>query len=235
MPDPVERQAALEFMSSAPPEWRDFQVHVRDGRVFDTSWTNVRLSDGALIGIGQEVTARQRLEAQLRQAQKMDVIGHLAAGVAHSFNNLLTVVSGNAQIMQEWLPPRHRLRPHATEIVKAAQRGASLARRLLTHGRRREPQAEVLDPNAVIADLKPLLRPLIEEDIELVLAPDPAVGEIQADPGQIQEIILTLAANARDAMPQGGRLTMETANAGLEGEPGAFVMLAVTEIGRAHV
>ncbi|MEN3330829.1 MAG: hypothetical protein V7641_194 [Blastocatellia bacterium] len=178
---------------------------------------------------------RQRDE-QLRQAQKMEAVGRLAGGVAHDFNNLLTAIIGYAQLTQARLEPASTLRNDITEIIKAGQRAAALTGQLLAFSRKQVIQPKVIDLNALIADVQNLLGRLIGEDIELLAQPDTELGRIKADPGQIEQVVMNLAINARDAMPTGGRLTIATGNVTLaEGGPntpaGDYCMLAVSDTG----
>ncbi len=198
---------------------------------------------GALQGfevIAEDVSERWRLEEQLRQAQKMEAIGRLAGGVAHDFNNLLTIITGYSQLLLERLGSDDPLRGHVNEVLSAGNRAASLTRQLLAFSRRQVLQPQVLDLNTVVANTDKMLRRLIGEDIELVTHLGPDLGRVKTDPGQIEQVIMNLAVNARDAMPQGGRLTLETANVELnEGDtrtrvsvlPGRYVMLAVSDSG----
>jgi two-component system, cell cycle sensor histidine kinase and response regulator CckA len=184
--------------------------------------------------------ALRRSEEQLRQAQKMDAVGRLAGGVAHDFNNLLTVILGYADLMLADLPSDHLLRLEAEEIARAADQAAALTRQLLQFSRQQPLQPEVLDLNTVVSGIERMLRRLIGEDIELVPVLEPALGRVEADAGQMQQVLMNLAANARDAMPEGGRLTIETQDVELDEiyasqhlgvRPGRYVMLAVTDTG----
>jgi len=183
---------------------------------------------------------RGRLQEQLQQSQKMEAIGRLAGGVAHDFNNLLTVITGYSQLLLDQLPADEKGRSYVTQIKKAGDRAATLTRQLLAFSRKQVLAPQVLDLNCVVANINKMLRRLIGEDIELVAVPCPGLGCVKADPGQIEQVIMNLAVNARDAMPQGGRLTIETSNINLdEGSPGnspyvvsgPYVMLAVTDTG----
>ena len=187
-----------------------------------------------------EITERKSLEVQLLQSQKMEAVGRLAGGGAHDFNNLLTVISGFSELLAEGLEGDSPLHEYSEEIKKAAERAAHLTRQLLAFGRRQILQPQVLDLNTVVADVDKMLRRLIGEDIQLKTVQSTKLGRVMADPMQIQQILLNLAVNSRDAMPKGGKLTIETANAELDDAyarghinvvPGPYVMLAVSDTG----
>jgi signal transduction histidine kinase/ActR/RegA family two-component response regulator len=179
-------------------------------------------------------------QGQLEQAQKMDAIGRLAGGVAHDFNNLLTVILGRAEILLHQLKPENPMHRGIELIHRTAGRAADLTRQLLAFGRKQVLEPVVLDLSEVTTDLKDMLGRLIGEDIALLTTPTPGLGRVKADRGQIEQVVMNLAVNARDAMPQGGRLILETANVELDDEyvrrhvgarPGPHVMLAVTDTG----
>ncbi len=183
---------------------------------------------------------RGHLEEQLQQAQKMEAIGRLAGGLAHDFNNLLTVIAGYSQLLLDRLPPGDPICAYVSQIKKAGEGAASLTRQLLAFSRKQVLAPQVLDLNRVVANTNRMLTRLIGEDIELVTICRPDLGRVKADPGQIEQVMMNLAVNARDAMPQGGRITIETANVDLEGNysnqrlvvtPGAYAMLAVSDTG----
>nr|MBI3613345.1 PAS domain S-box protein [Nitrospirota bacterium] len=191
------------------------------------------------IKVGQFIE-RGLLEEQLRQSQKMDAIGRLAGGIAHDFNNLLTVINGYSQLLVTQLDETDGRREKVEEIKKAGDRAAALTRQLLAFSRKQVLAAKVLDLNGLVAGMNGLLRRVIGEDIDLVTVSGSSLGSIKADPGQIEQVIVNLAVNARDAMPQGGRLTIETANVNVDAEllgksshvqPGFYVMLAVSDTG----
>src|ERR1700690_2682174 len=188
----------------------------------------------------EDVTETRTLEMQLRQAQKMEAIGRLAGGIAHDFNNLLMVISGYSEFLLESVGPDPRLRGPAQEISNATQRATSLTRQLLAFSRKQMLAPKVLDLNEVVAENLKMLTRMIGEDIDLVMVPGTALGAVRADPGQIDQVIMKLAVNARDAMPQGGKLTIETSNIVLDEAfarthspltAGEYVMLAISDTG----
>jgi two-component system, cell cycle sensor histidine kinase and response regulator CckA len=183
-----------------------------------------------MIGVYVDITEQKRLELQLRQAQKMEAVGRLAGGIAHDFNNLLTAVKGNVELL---MMDAHdeELVAGLDEIRNAAIRAAGLTHQLLAFSRKQVLQPKVLDLNKVITDMQSMLRRLIGEDIVLVASLDPDLARIKADPGQIEQVILNLAVNARDAMPRGGTLIFETRPARLPGSTGAHVELSVSDTG----
>ena len=187
-----------------------------------------------------DVTERKRLEEQFRQAQKMEAVGRLAAGVAHDFNNLLTAILGTTDLMIEDLPADDPDREGLLDIRGAAERAAVLTRQLLTFSRQQVVSPRMLRLNELITDLVKLLRRLLGEDVTIASALAPDCGAVKADPGQLEQVLVNLAVNARDAMPNGGRLTIETKNVDLDADyptervmipAGRYVMLAVTDNG----
>ncbi|MEW5979592.1 MAG: PAS domain S-box protein [Acidobacteriota bacterium] len=200
-------------------------------------------SRGELLGMGivvSDVTEQKRLEEQFRQAQKMEAIGRLAGGVAHDFNNLLTAILGYSELLQARFTPDDPVGLDLAEISKAGQRATALTRQLLAFSRQQVLQPVTLSLNDTVSGIERMLCRLIGEDIELVTALDPAVGVILADPGQIEQVILNLVVNARDAMPKGGRLLLEVTNADLDQDyalghrplkAGSYVMLAISDNG----
>jgi PAS domain S-box-containing protein len=188
----------------------------------------------------EDVTETRTLELQLRQAQKMEAIGRLAGGIAHDFNNLLMVISGYSEFLLERIGPDPRLRGPAQEISNATQRATSLTRQLLAFSRKQMLAPKVLDLNEVVAENLKMLTRMIGEDIDLVMVPGPGLGALRADPGQIDQVIMNLAVNARDAMPHGGKLTIETANVHLNENfarthtpltAGDYIMLTISDTG----
>jgi len=192
------------------------------------------------IATKQDVTEHKVLEAQLHQAAKIEAVGRLAGGVAHDFNNLLTVINGYSELLREKLGSDTKSGVYLKEILDAGQRAASLTRQLLAFSRRQVLAPQILDLNVVVSNLEKMLRRLIGEDIKLRTILDPALNRMKADPGQIEQVIMNLAVNARDAMPTGGQLTLETHNVELDQayarshpsvKPGSHVMLAVSDTG----
>jgi PAS domain S-box-containing protein len=190
-------------------------------------------------GISLDITDRRNLDEQLRQAQKMEAVGRLAGGVAHDFNNLLGVIMGYSEATLRTLGPEHRSRANIEEVLRATERAAGVTRQLLMFSRKQVTAPRVLDLNAIVRDLEKILRRLIGEDLELRIACRPSLGRIRADSGEIEQVIMNLAVNARDAMPYGGRLTIETEDVDVSEEgrgetdlpPGAYVRLTVTDTG----
>ncbi len=221
-----------------------FRVRTAKGdyRVGEFSATP-QLHEGRLVGIlgiGRDVTERVQLEQQLRQAQKMEAVGRLAGGIAHDFNNILTAITGYADLLLEDLGATDPRRQDADEIHKAADRAAGLTRQLLAFSRQQVLQPTVLEVNKLVSDLEKMLRRLLGEDVELGTRLAPTTGRVKADPGQLEQVIMNLAVNARDAMPNGGKLTLETGNVDLDeayaadhypGRAGPFVLLAVSDTG----
>ncbi len=212
-------------------------------RKFESHVQPVRDGDGAIqgvVGVALDVTERERLTDQLRQSQKMQAVGELAGGVAHDFNNLLMVVKGHAQLLLDRIPESSPLRLSAEQVEKAADRAATLTRQLLAFSRKQVLQARVLDLNDTVAGMIKMFSRVIGENIEMAFLPGGKLARVKADPGQIEQVLLNLVVNARDAMPNGGRLTIETTNVELDSiyaaahtsvEPGLYVMLTVTDTG----
>jgi two-component system, cell cycle sensor histidine kinase and response regulator CckA len=236
------RRLAKEMGTSGMPAslWRH---RTKTGRLIEveTAVHEIRYDGGrAGLAVLMDVTDRRRLEEQLRQAQKMEAVGMLAGGVAHDFNNLLTIITGYGQLISGNLPDDDPNRHSAEQIVKAGERAAALTRQLLAFSRRQVLQPKVLDLNMLVKALSTMLQRLIGEDIDLRLVLDAELGRVNADPGQLEQVLMNLVINARDAMPQGGTLTMETANVNLDEEyakshlaskAGPRVMLAVSDTG----
>ena len=202
-----------------------------------------RLNDSAVRAVVfnyRDVSERHRLETQLRQAQKMEAIGRLAGGVAHDFNNVLTAIFGYVDLLREEMPQGSAAQRDLTEVRKASERAAALTRQLLAFSRQQVLEPIVLELNELVEDFEKMLRRVIGEDVEMRLALGRDAGNVRADPGQLQQVLMNLVVNARDAMPTGGTLILETANADLTAQyaelhqpviPGPYVMLAVSDTG----
>ena len=197
-------------------------------------------SQKCAIAVFKDITERSLLEGQLRQAQKMEAVGQLSGGIAHDFNNLLGVILGYSGLLEDHVSNDPAVRKKAEEITKAARRAADLTQQLLAFSRQQALEPEVLNLNAVVVELEKMLRRLIGEDIELTATLDPSLGHTKVDQGQIGQVIMNLVVNARDAMPKGGKLMIETANVELGEEyarqhpaavAGPYVLLTVTDTG----
>ena len=243
--DPKQHQEIVSsLLAAGQMRGMEGQWRRKDGRNI-----TVRLSgrsiqeDGRIIGfemIVEDITERRVLEEQLRQAQKMEAVGQLAGGIAHDFNNLLTVIKGNSQLLLEKLHAVDSRRSGVEQIQKAADRAASLIYQLLAFSRKQVIEFRVLDLNGMIANTMQLLRRLMGEHIELTIIEGKDLGRVKADPGQMEQVVMNLALNARDAMPQGGKLILETENVDVDQKyrsedasisPGQYVMLRVSDTG----
>ena len=217
----------------------------KDGRTISCEWYNTPLVDdsGRVLGVAslaQDISERVALEERLRHSQKMEAVGRLAGGVAHDFNNLLTVILGYSQILADNVPARSKMADSTAQIKSAAERAAGITRQLLAFSRKTVLRPRVINLNDVLLNLDSLLRRLIGEDIEILTVPANDLGSVKADAGQIEQVIMNLALNSRDAMPRGGKLILETANVTLDDSyardhqsvpPGRYIMLAVSDTG----
>jgi PAS domain S-box-containing protein len=218
-----------------------FPLGRMDGTIVEVDSTmTANFLPGRHLSMLRDVTERRKLEEQLRQSQRLESVGMLAGGIAHDFNNLLTVISGYADLALARLDESDPLAAYVEQINGAANRAASLTRQLLAFSRKQLLQPKVLDLNAVVGQIEKMLGRLVGEDMELRTSLAPELGRVKADPGQIEQVIMNLSVNARDAMPGGGKITIETANVYLDEEyarqhiavkPGPYVMLAVSDNG----
>jgi PAS domain S-box-containing protein len=242
--DPVTREFMETYIRNGyritDQESRELDAHGQKkifrntmmGTVIDGNWVRTW-------GISRDVTARMHLEEQLRNAQQLEAIGRLAGGVAHDFNNILSIIMGHGELLLATSGDDERARNGLEQIRRAADRAASLTQQLLAFSRKQVLQPKVLDLNEAVADVQKMLSRVIGEDIELVASLHPSLVPVKADPGQVEQVLMNLAINARDAMPHGGKLMMETSNVDvglelardLELVHGAYVMLKVTDSG----
>jgi PAS domain S-box-containing protein len=240
----TEQGSLLENYQVRWRRWDGSTVWVESSdRAVRDATGRVRYYEGVVTDITERKEAekaRTKLEAQLRQAQKMEAVGRLAGGVAHDFNNLLTVILGRAAILEHHLGSDARLQRNAALVVQTAERAAGLTQQLLAFSRQQVVQPQVLDLNAIVTGTERMLRRLLGEDVELISVLAPDLGRVKADAGQIEQVIMNLVVNARDAMPQGGRLVLETANVELDetyarqhpgSRAGRHAMLSVADTG----
>jgi len=236
----VEAGRRLWEAGEMPIEFEN-RYRCRDGTYCSLLWTAVSLPGQEVIyAAARDITARKRLEDRLRQSQKMEAVGNLAGGIAHDFNNLLSVVLSYTELLLDSLKPGDPVRADIEEVHKAGERASDLTRQLLAFSRQQVLQPQIIDLNQSVVGIEKMIRRVLREDVELSILPAFPVGKVRADPGQIEQVILNLVVNARDAMPQGGNLTIEIANVDLDQDyarehpgvvPGPYVMLAVADTG----
>ena len=236
-------EAILRDRVEGPAHFTELHHRRKDGALLDVEIASDTLMFAGRLSrlvLARDVTERKSLEGQFRQAQKMEAVGQLAGGVAHDFNNLLTAISGYGEMLMDDLAPQDPRRQDVDAILAAANRAAALTHQLLAFSRKQVLQPRILNLNEVVANSERLLRRLIGEDVSLTTVLQPDLGAIAADPAQLEQVIVNLAVNARDAMPRGGRLTIETRDADLDaGEasehppmaPGRYVRLIVSDTG----
>jgi len=237
--------AAQEARSTGVGRRLEYRVRHKNGgwRVLESTASAVRNAEGAvekLVIVNRDITERRELEQQLVLSQRLEAVGKLSGGIAHDFNNLLGVIIGYSEALQESIAADNPLREAIDEIQKAGKRAATLTQQLLAFSRKQVLEPKILDLNAIVVDMEKMLRRLIGEDVELKFKMPPDLGKVKADRGQLEQVILNLAVNARDAMPRGGQLRIETENAELGEEDvirhryvnaGPYVMLKVTDTG----
>jgi PAS domain S-box-containing protein len=235
-----------DFLRSSSPfrglnaEWKRKDGSTTVVRVSGRSVTNGRESSVVFELFAEDVTERRALEQQLRQSQKMEAVGRLAGGIAHDFNNLLMVISGYSEFLLERLNGAPELRAPAQEIASAAERASSLTRQLLAFSRKQMLAPQIINLNGIVTENIKMLTRMIGEDIDLVMVPNPNLWPVRADSGQIEQVVMNLAVNARDAMPSGGKLTIETSNVTIDEEQarihaplpvGDYVMISISDNG----
>jgi two-component system cell cycle sensor histidine kinase/response regulator CckA len=240
--NPVEASRMLEQFLKEGTLRGELRLRRPDGSLVEVDFSaTANFLPGRHLALLRDVTERRKLEEQFRQSQKLKSVGMLAGGIAHDFNNLLTVMTGYSELTLRRLDKVDPLARNVEEIKKAAERAASLTRQLLAFSRKQVLQPKVLDLNSVIVNIEKMLGRLVGEDMELRTSPGVGLGKVKADPGQVEQVILNLVVNARDAMPKGGKITIETANIYLDEayarrhiavQPGWYVMLAVTDTGQ---
>ncbi|MGC9944375.1 MAG: PAS domain S-box protein, partial [Verrucomicrobiota bacterium] len=261
----IGRSVSILFPPDRYQEYLGIMKEVRNGKPVPPFDTVRRRKDGALINVtvgltpietidseiigatknSHDITRIKNLEAQFIEAQKMEVVGHLASGIAHDFNNILAVILGYSDMILARLGAESPLREYAEEIKHASERATGLTRQLLVFSRKQKVQPVVLDLNGVMKDMEKMLRPLIGENIEMTMVLEKHIWHVKADPGYIGQVLMNLAINARDAMPDGGKLTIETSNVTLDAAHalhqsdaafGEYVMLSVkdTGVGMTH-
>ncbi|MFN7971936.1 MAG: PAS domain S-box protein [Acidobacteriota bacterium] len=244
-PAPHVPEESLPFVmdlvtSGASVRGRSVWRRRRDGSAIEVLLSTAPLRDGAgslvgSVGILLDLSEQRQLEHQLLESQKMEAIGRLAGGVAHDFNNMLAAITGFASIIEADLPAGDPIRADLSQIQKAADRAGALTRQLLAFSRRQVMELEILDPAALLAELAPMLRRLIGDDVHLATHVDGNAGSVRADRGQLEQVILNLVVNARDAMPRGGQLSIDVGRSApptpVDGEASAFVIISVADTG----
>jgi PAS domain S-box-containing protein len=230
--------AALAEINQGVEHRHEWQFRRKDGSKFDADVLATVMTDGRILALIRDASERRRMEDQLRQSQKMEAVGRLAGGVAHDFNNSLGVILGYTELLVRQAGEGQRGK--LEQILKATKRATGLTRQLLAFSRKQIVDPKVLDINALLSDLEQMVGRLIGEDIDLAIVPGADLGQVKADPGQLEQVVMNLCVNARDAMPDGGLLRIETANAEVDAdqatrnEPmaaGRYVMLVVSDTG----
>jgi two-component system cell cycle sensor histidine kinase/response regulator CckA len=259
-PEEMSRRSIFDFVESAAAARLKtiFSAGQTGGRGQETITTSLRSLEGDeipvemtvrpvlfadilyVVAVARDITKRKQLQAQLIQAQKMEAVARLAGGVAHDFNNLLTAILGNGETLLQDLSADDPRRLYVEEIIETAESASTLVQELLAFGRKQISRPRIINLNELISGMEKMLRHILGEDLDLILVLDPALAAVKVDPGQIDQVIMNLAVNARDAMPRGGLLTIETENVildeadardHLEVVPGPYVMLTVSDTG----
>lgn len=242
---PAVKLAADEAKKTGIGRRVEYRIRHKSGewRVLESTASAVRNDDGAvekLIIVNRDITERRHLEQQLLLSQRLEAVGKLSGGIAHDFNNILGVIIGYSEALLQKMAADDPMREAVDEIEKAGQRAAALTQQLLAFSRKQVLEPKVLELNSIVVDVEKMLRRLIGEDVDLEIIPSPTLGRVKADRGQVEQVILNLAVNARDAMPRGGHLKIETMNADLDENdvrlkryvvPGHYVMLQVSDTG----
>jgi two-component system cell cycle sensor histidine kinase/response regulator CckA len=235
----VEDYRRTGSLNGVEVQWRRKDAHVIIVRLSGCAATITEEPEEVLELIAEDITDRRQLEEQLRQAQKMDAVGRLAGGVAHDFNNLLMVINGYTEVLLEQLEKGSAMHHKVGSIQQAADRAATLTRQLLAFSRKQLLELRVVDVNAVVGDMERLLRPLIGENIELVTRLSTQTGHTRADAGQLEQVIMNLVVNAKDSMPEGGRLTVQSSDVTVRQnfrehrfiQPGRYAVISVADTG----
>ncbi|HUJ33024.1 MAG TPA: ATP-binding protein [Candidatus Acidoferrum sp.] len=237
--------AAQEARTTGIGRRLEYRIRHKNGewRVLESTASTVRNAEGEvekLVIVNRDITERRELEHQLVLSQRLEAVGKLSGGIAHDFNNLLGVIIGYSEALQQTIGPEDSRREAIDEIQKAGQRAATLTHQLLAFSRKQVMEPKILDLNSIVVDMQKMLRRLIGEDIELKFETSPDLGRVKADRGQLEQVILNLAVNARDAMPRGGELKIKVANAVLDEKdaarhryvvPGQYILLKVSDTG----
>ena len=242
--DPKDRTNLIEQLDEGGPStFLETRMRASNGEIRDVQIHSELIEmDGlpCVLSITQDVTDAKRMELQFLRTQRMEAVGRLAGGLAHDFNNVLGAIIGHSEIAEEQLAPGHPIVRNISQIKKAADRAASLIRQLLAFSRQQLLYPRVLDLNGIVRGLCDMLRPMLGTDVFLEFRPAPSLGSVRADPGQMEQVVMNLVLNARDAMPNGGKLILETAEVELDSNyaavhppviPGRYVMLSVTDTG----
>ena len=239
--DALDRDRAAHLLAAADGSWETFRLRRRQGHAIETSWVAFRLHDGTFIAVGRDLTEQRDLSLRLARAEKLEALGRLSGGIAHDFNNLLTVIAGNAQLLLDTAQGGPDVRPALEEMARAAENAGAMVKRLLAFSGREPQPPSTVDLNATIESIRDMVTRLIGSDVRLAFELDAHPSIVRLDIGQIEQIVINLLLNARDAMPGGGRVQVRTGNADASPvagarrqrlQPGKYVTLSVTDTGR---